>query len=173
VPLPTYGFLIAHAGLGVLAAGIAGVTAGQSETIAALAPGEEVKLGAYALTLERVEMVPGPDYVAERGTVRVAKGAKTVAVMTPARRFYPLQRRATTEAAIRTNLAGDLYLVLGEGQGTPKRYALHAYINPLAPFIWFGAAVAALGGLLSLVGRRRAVLARVEAPQAALAQGAE
>jgi cytochrome c-type biogenesis protein CcmF len=176
VPLPTYGFLLAHIGLGVLVLGVAGVTGGQKEALGALAPGEMIALGPYVLKLDTVELAPGPDYVAERARIRVTRGSEEIAVMHPARRFYPVQRRATTEAAIRTNLAGDLYVVLGEGQGaeTAKRYALHAYINPLAPFIWIGAAITALGGLLSLAARRRAVLARVGLPAvAALPAGAE
>jgi cytochrome c-type biogenesis protein CcmF len=175
VPLPVYGFLLAHAGLGVLVIGIAGVTAGQREAIGALASGGQLALGPYTLTLEQVDVVPGPDYVAERGRVRVTRGDETVALMSPARRFFPVQRRATTEAAIRTDLAGDLYVVLGEGQGegAARRYALHAYINPLAPFIWIGAAIAALGGFLSLIARRQAVMARVRAPSAPLAEAAE
>jgi cytochrome c biogenesis factor len=32
---------------------------------------------------------------------------------------------------------------------------VRAYVNPLAPFIWFGGAIMALGGLASLWGRLR------------------
>jgi cytochrome c-type biogenesis protein CcmF len=174
IPGPTAGYLIAHAGLGVLLCGIAGMTAGQQEVLAALAPGEQAQLGALTLTLESVTLSPGPDYIAERGQIRVEKAGAVIAHLFPARRFYPVQGRATTEAAIRTNVLRDLYVVIGEGQGTPKRYAVHAYINPLAPLIWIGAAICALGGAVSLLARRRAVLARAGlAAQDALAVGAE
>jgi cytochrome c-type biogenesis protein CcmF len=169
IPMPTLGYLIAHAGLGVLIMGIAGMTAGQQEALAALAPGEQLRLGALTLTLEDVAVAPGPDYIAERGLVRIEKNGTVIARMAPARRFYPVQGRATTEAAIRTNILRDLYVVIGEGRG--GRYAVHAYINPLAPLIWIGAAIAALGGAVSLIARRRAVLARTQLlPEAAAAE---
>jgi cytochrome c-type biogenesis protein CcmF len=172
IPAPTIGYLVAHAGLGVLLLGIAGVTAGQQEALAALAPGEQMRLGALTLTLDDVATVPGPDYIAERGLIRVEKDGVLIARMAPGRRFYPVQGRATTEAAIRTNILRDLYIVIGEGQG--GRYAVHAYINPLAPLIWIGAAIAALGGAVSLLARRRAVLGRVAlAPASAEAAAAE
>jgi cytochrome c-type biogenesis protein CcmF len=46
----------------------------------------------------------------------------------------------------------DLYTVLGgERDGEA---VLRLYVNPLAPWIWLGALVMALGGFLSLVDRR-------------------
>ena len=44
---------------------------------------------------------------------------------------------------------------------------IRAYVNPLAPFIWLGAGVMALGGLASLWGRLRVMFAPSLAPQAA------
>src|SRR5215831_4068928 len=59
----------------------------------------------------------------------------------------------TTNTAIATNGFGDLYLALGDPDGQGG-WVLRAYYNPLAPWIWFGAILAALGGLVSLSDRR-------------------
>ena len=161
VPLATYGMLIAHAGLGVVALGITGVGTGRLEAIDALAPRGTLALGGATLTLEDVVSVNGPNYQATRGIVMLARPGEAPQTLHPERRFFPSQKRMTTEAAIRTGPGGDTYVVLGEAQagkaGEPVRYALRAYRNPLAPWIWLGAAIMTLGGLLSLAERFAAV----------------
>ena len=79
-------------------------------------------------------------------------------VLEPSRRSFPVQRMTTTEAAISTNLLADIYGVLGEERDGGAVLRLH--YNPLAPWIWLGALVMAMGGVLSLLDRR----ARVGAP---------
>ena len=192
IPVATYGMLIAHAGLGIVIAGVAGVTLWKVEALSAVEIGGSVGLGPYTLTLEHVTRVRGPNYYADRGEVRVTRDGKLVATATPERRFYPSQRTSTTEAAIRTTLLWDTYIVLGEPQGADgaqaaqgmsegaaqgaapapaTRYAIRAYLNPLAPWIWLGAALTASGGVLSLLARLRAK-ARKPVAAAAVAKGA-
>ena len=73
----------------------------------------------------------------------------------PERRWYPVARSQTTNTAIATNGFGDLYLALGDPDGQGG-WVLRAYYNPLVPWIWFGAILAALGGVVSLTDRRGA-----------------
>jgi cytochrome c-type biogenesis protein CcmF len=56
--------------------------------------------------------------------------------------------------AIRTTGLSDLYVALGD-QRDHAAWTVRAYENPLAPLIWLGAGVMALGGILSLQGRLR------------------
>uniref|UniRef100_UPI0032984C57 cytochrome c-type biogenesis CcmF C-terminal domain-containing protein n=1 Tax=Salmonella enterica TaxID=28901 RepID=UPI0032984C57 len=64
----------------------------------------------------------------------------------------------------RTTGFSDLYVVLGDPAADGK-WILRAYNNPLAPWIWIGGMVMALGGAISLTDRRL----RVGAPVAARA----
>jgi cytochrome c-type biogenesis protein CcmF len=57
-----------------------------------------------------------------------------------------------TDTAIETNGLRDLYAVLGEERDGDAVLRLH--VNTLAPWIWFGALVMAIGGALSLADRR-------------------
>ena len=68
-------------------------------------------------------------------------------------RFYPVAGSTTTEAAINTGPTGDAYAVLGEGDAE-RGYTLRVYDKPLVPWIWAGAGLMALGGLLA-IGRGR------------------
>ena len=146
---------IAHAGLGVTLMGVAGTTLWRAETLSLLGPGDTAQVGPYTLTMGHLERADGSNYAAIRADILVSKGGEKIATLKPAKRVYPIEQQETAETAIRTNGVSDLYLALGDERGT-GRFIVRAYYNPLAPFIWFGGAIMALGGLTSLWGRLRA-----------------
>jgi cytochrome c-type biogenesis protein CcmF len=151
IPLSAWGGAIAHAGMGITVAGIAGMAIADHR-IVAIHPGETVALGGYQWTLLDLRDAPGPNYTARLADIRVMRDGRVIAMMSPGRRSYPLQRTTTTETAIRTNLLRDLYAVLGEERDGAAVLRLH--VNILAPWIWLGALVMAFGGGLSLADRR-------------------
>ncbi|MCL2427732.1 MAG: heme lyase CcmF/NrfE family subunit [Alphaproteobacteria bacterium] len=149
--LASWGAAIAHAGLGVTIAGIAGMTLSES-TIVAVKPGASVPLAGYEFTLRSLHDEKGPNYVARVADIAVTRGGREVALVHPSRRAFTTQRQTVTDAAIRTDGLVDLYLVLGEERDGEAVLRLHE--NLLAPWIWLGGLVMACGGLLSLADRR-------------------
>jgi len=145
---------LAHAGLAVTLIGIAGTTLWRSEALEVLAPGETMNVGGYTLRLDGVEGRQGPNYQAARADIAVLYGGRTLTVMHPERRLYPVEQQDTVETAIRTTIANDLYLALGDEREN-GRWTVRAYVNPLAPLIWLGALVMALGGFAALWSRLR------------------
>ncbi|HTO42432.1 MAG TPA: heme lyase CcmF/NrfE family subunit [Rhizomicrobium sp.] len=143
---------IAHAGLGVSLMGIAGTTLWRVETLALLGPGDTAQVGPYAITMGRVSRDDGPNFAAIRAHIQVRKGGQLLATLDPAKRVYPVEQQETAETAIRTTGLSDLYLALGDERGRGQ-FVVRAYYNPLAPFIWIGGAIMALGGLIALMGR--------------------
>jgi cytochrome c-type biogenesis protein CcmF len=85
------------------------------------------------------------------------------------RRFYPVSEQTTTEVAILPNWGGDLYIALGDESRDGGGWAVRLYMNPLVRFIYFGAGLMALGGVLALarLALRRIAPAKQEAPVAA------
>src|SRR5579883_291482 len=150
-PLSVWGAAVAHAGLGVTVAGIAGMALAQSAVVA-VKPGQTTELGGYSWTLERLRDVPGPDYTARAADVRVSRDGATVALMRTERRSFALQRQTVSDTAIVTNGVRDLYVVLGDERDGSVVLRLH--VNLLAPWIWFGALIMAAGAMLSLADRR-------------------
>jgi cytochrome c-type biogenesis protein CcmF len=112
-------------------------------------------VGPYTLRFDGVTQVDGPNYTAARAHVALMNGDKVRTVMEPEMRVYPVEGQDVSDTAIRTTGFTDLYLALGDNRGG-GRYTLRAYVSPLAPFIWLGGLVMALGGALSLWGRLRA-----------------
>lgn len=165
LPRAAWGAAIAHAGVGICAAGIAGMGLAQ-ERMVALAPGESTTLAGYEWRLDGVRDVEGPNWTARRATISLLKDGAVVHVMEPSRRWFPIARQNTTEVAIRTNLIADLYAVIGEEEAGTGKAVIRLHYNLLAPWIWLGAAIMALGGGLSLADRR----IRVSAPNRAAAR---
>ncbi|MCS6877360.1 MAG: heme lyase CcmF/NrfE family subunit [Geminicoccaceae bacterium] len=167
LPRASWAVALAHAGLGVLVIGVTAVSTAQSERILALKPGQTAEIAGYEVRFEGVREVRGPNWIAQRGTFTVARDGRFVTELFSDKRFYLVEQRQTTEAGIHATLSGDLYFVLGDP--LPEgAWTVRLYHNPLAGWIWGGAAVMALGGLLSLSDRRL----RVGAPKPARASAA-
>ncbi len=150
-PAAVWGSTVAHAGMGVTLAGIAGMSLAVS-TIVAVKPGDTVQLAGYAWTLENIHDETGSNYTERVSDLLVSRGGKTVVVLHPSRRSFTTQKQTVSETSIHTNGFADLYSVLGEERDGAAVLRLH--YNPLAPWIWFGALVMAAGGILSLADRR-------------------
>ena len=159
---------LAHAGLGVTLLGVTGATAWRSEALQVMAPGQTMTVGPYLLRFDGVTREKGPNYIADRAHIALMDGGKVKAMLEPEQRLYPAEGQAVSDTAIRTTGLRDLYLALGDDRGD-GRFAVRAYVSPLAPLIWLGALVMSLGGLLSLWGRLR-WRAREPVPQPAAAE---
>jgi cytochrome c-type biogenesis protein CcmF len=145
---------LAHAGLGVSLMGIAGTTVWRSEVLTVVGPGQTMQVGPYTLRFDGVTREKGPNYIADRAHVAIMDGAKVSGVMLPEHRFYPAEGQDMNDTAIHTTGFRDLYLALGDDRDN-GRFAIRAYVSPLAPLIWLGALLMAIGGALSLWGRLR------------------
>jgi len=163
LPRGVWGYAIAHFGVGVLIAGIVVSTAWRSERIETIHPGDTIQIAGRTLRFVGVTEGDVANYRVQRAQILVERPGSAPMTMYPERRWYPVAQSQTTNTAIATNGFGDLYLALGDPDGKGG-WVLRAYYNPLVPWIWFGAILAALGGLVSLSERRlRARVARAGA----------
>ena len=162
-PNATYGLVLAHAGLGILVAGIATMSALQSSKILMMQPGQTVAIGRSTVRLDGVRNGTGPNYVSLAASFDLHRDGRERTLISE-RRFYPASRSQTTEAAIDAQLLGNVYIAIGE----PDRsggIVVRLYDHPLVGWIWGGAVLMALGGCASLADRRF----RLGVPRAAMA----
>jgi cytochrome c-type biogenesis protein CcmF len=134
--------------------------------VVAVKPGQAVDFAGYTLTFQGLERRQGPNYAEDAGTFLLARDGRDITTLTSSKRQYFAPRNTTSEAAIHLSLAGDYYLVLGDG-APDGEVAARIYFNPLVRLIWIGAIIMFLGGLLSLSDRRL----RIGAPNRAPAPG--
>jgi len=173
LPRADIGKATAHAGLGLTIFGIAAITAWETEDIRVAHIGDTFALqGAvtsYDIRFNNVENLQGPNYRTTKGDFTVLVDGKEVAHLRPEKRFYPVAGMPTTEAAIDIGVTRDVYVVIGDAQQNGG-WAVRSYVKPFANWIWFGAIVMALGGLLSLTDRRYRVAAGAKRKAAPMAQ---
>jgi cytochrome c-type biogenesis protein CcmF len=160
-PRATWGLTLAHAGLGLLLMGIAGVTAWDSDKVLNMRPGQSVEFAGKTLTLASYEDGTGPNYQARTARFTVS-GPGGAYGLRSEKRFYPSAQSTTTEAGIHVTPLGNLYVSIGDE--TPQGVVVRLWDHPLVIWIWIGGFVMALGGGVSLSDRRLRVGALVKAP---------
>ena len=158
LPLGAWGMTLAHAGLGVFVLGAVVEVSFKAEAAAPLPLGGTVSAGQWSVRLDAVDIVEGPNYLAERGTLTVTPvGGGSSRTVTSERRFFPAGGQTTTEVGLDFRGLDDVYVVMGERRSTPEAaqaWTVRIYDNPWARLIFLGPAIMALGGMLSLFDRR-------------------
>ncbi len=147
------GMLLAHGGVAVFLAGALLVEALNVQREVALAPGQSLVVGTYEVRFEGVEHQQGPNYVADRGHLRVFQHDRQLALLHPEKRLYASGGQVMTEAGIHARLNGDVYVALGESLGN-NAWAVRVHIKPFVRWIWLGALLMALGGFVTAADRR-------------------
>ncbi len=167
MPGSAHGMTLAHAGLGVVVLGIAGTGVESQESVQHQALGETVIVADYAVTLRDVEPRMGPNYRSMTALMDVHHDGVLVSRLEPEKRIYVVSGRPTTESAVFSSLVGDLYVSLGEPDPQNEgAWTTRIRYNPLAGWLWIGATIMAVGGLISLGDRRHRVGAPARRPAA-------
>jgi cytochrome c-type biogenesis protein CcmF len=147
------GMTIAHIGVGVFAIGVTVTQTYRIEKDIALKPGETVELQGYTFQFNSTRPVQGPNFDAIESEVTISRDGKLVATLHPQKRVYRVQRSPMTEAGIHVKWSRDLFVAMGEdlGQGA---WSMRIQYKPMVRYIWLGALIMALGGIVAVTDRR-------------------
>ncbi|MBR0848707.1 heme lyase CcmF/NrfE family subunit [Bradyrhizobium diazoefficiens] len=165
LPRSAWGTAFAHAGLGVALIGIVCETTWNSEYIATMKQNDVAHVAGYELKLDGLFQRQGPNFREMIAEFNVSRNGEPVSVMTPSKRSFTTRGSSTTEAALLTHGASQLYVSLGDVTNEGA-IAVRIYHKPLVLLIWWGPVLMAFGGMLSLSDRRL----RVGAPKPARAK---
>jgi len=162
VPVATWGMVLAHFGVAVSLFGMACEGAFSQERLAAVAPGATEQVGDFAVTLDSVSPVAGPNWTAIEAQIAVRhKGGEPVILNPQARNFWS-PPQSTSESALLTRWDGQLYAVIGN-QAEDGRWQIRIWWKPFVTFIWYGGLLIALGGIMAIAGRVRVDVKRRKA----------
>jgi cytochrome c-type biogenesis protein CcmF len=147
------GMSIAHLGMGLFVIGATVVSAFGVESDRAMRVGESLDVAGLQYELRELRQVEGPNYTAIEGLVEIRRDADFIATVRPQKRQYLVQKNWMTEAGIHPTWNKDLFVALGDqiGEGV---WSVRIQYKPMIRFIWIGAFVMALGGLISVTDRR-------------------
>ena len=155
IPRDVIGMWLAHFGIVIFLIGAVGDGLFKSETVVRAMPGDIIKIADRQVTFTGIRQVTGPNYQALAAVLEYRdQTGQVFTVLTPEKRVYNAERQTTSEAAIRPTLRGDDYAVLGDGDNNIG-YTLRLYYKPLISWIWGGAVLMALGGLIAVSGRQK------------------
>jgi cytochrome c-type biogenesis protein CcmF len=144
---------LAHFGMAVCALGVILTSMGSVERDMRMAPGDSVEMGGYQFIFEGAKHHEGPNFTADRGSVRVLEDGEQIALLHPEKRMYTVQQSVMTEAAIDAGLTRDLFVALGEPLDNGA-WAVRVHIKPFVRWIWLGALLMGLGGFLAASDKR-------------------
>ena len=147
------GMSVAHLGMGLFVIGVTIVSAFGIESDQALQPGESIEVGGFEFHMVGLSNVRGPNFSAIEAEIEIRDDGELVDTIRPQKRQYLVQKSWMTEAGIRAGLDKDLFVALGDQLGQ-NAWSVRIQYKPLIRFIWLGALVMALGGLIAISDRR-------------------
>ena len=148
-----WGMHLAHIGLAVCAIGAVLSTQFSSERDLKMEIGDKLSMGGYEFVFDGAKHFEGPNYISDKGTIRVFKDNKQIAKLHPEKRLYIVQQMPMTEAGIDPGFTRDLYVALGEPLDNGA-WAVRIHIKPFVRWIWLGGFLTGFGGLLAAADRR-------------------
>ena len=147
------GMSVAHFGVGLFVVGVSVVSAFTVEADRSLRIGDRVEVADYEFELRGLRNAQGPNYQALEGEIDIFKGGDFVGQLRPQKRTYLVQQSPMTEAGIDAGWNRDLFVALGDPLGNDS-WSVRLQYKPLIRFIWLGAFIMALGGLIAASDRR-------------------
>jgi len=149
-----YGGYIVHFAIVLIFIGISGQAFNQ-DIQKQMSVGSQLTIGPYTLLCQNFDATSNSNYTAERATIEVFQGNRSVMMLYPERRFYLASQVTQTVVAIHSSLARDLYVVYAGRSPESNDPVIHVYLNPLVRWIWLGGLVLVLGTILALIPNRQ------------------
>jgi cytochrome c-type biogenesis protein CcmF len=151
--LSYYAMIIAHAGIAVTALGVGLTTIYSEQRDVRMEIGQHVKVVEYEFTLNNLEHIEGPNYIAEQANITVMKNGKFLREMKPQKRRYLASGSVMTEVELDVGFFRDLYVAMGEPL-TDNAWAMRVHLKPFVRWIWLGALMMAAGSILAVADKR-------------------
>ena len=149
-----WAMMLGHIGLAVSIIGITMVQNYSIERDVRLAPGEHYQIEGYDFYFKGLRDKDGPNYDGYIADFDVTYDGVFINELQAEKRFYTTARSMMTEAAIDSGITRDLYIALGERLEDKHSWAIRIYYKPFVRWIWAGAILMALGGVIAISDKR-------------------
>ena len=160
-----YGGYIIHMGMVFVFIGLSGA-AFNRDIQKGMRIEQSMQIGPYTIVLQGGDTKAEKNYTAQRMMIEVLRDNKPQMMMFPEkRRFMGNSQESGTMVAIYSTPKEDLYVVFAGEDPETNLPVIHAFLNPLVKWIWFGGVTVVFGTIVALLPNRRAVLVLAGAPQ--------
>lgn len=148
-----FAMVLGHIGFAVSIIGISMVQNYDVERDVKMTPGERITIQGYEFYFAGLRDNDGPNYDGFIADFELFKDGKFINTLHAEKRFYTVQRSMMTEAAIDSGITRDLYVAMGE-RLSDGSWAIRLYYKPFVRWIWFGALMMSIGGILAISDKR-------------------
>ena len=148
-----YGMLVAHIGFAVCIVGITITSQHSVDIHQRMKVGDIIEFSDYQFHLKDLKTVSGPNYEATEAIVDVTKDEDFITTLRSQKRIYTVRNMPMTEAGIDPGFTRDIYMALGEPLDN-ESWSVRLYHKPFVRWIWLGAILMAIGGLLAVLDKR-------------------
>jgi cytochrome c-type biogenesis protein CcmF len=152
-----YGGYIVHFAMVMIFIGIAG-SAFNQDIQKEMNIGQSLTIGPYTILCQNFDQPSTDNYESKRATLEVFRNGRSQMMLYPERRVYRTSQVTQTDVAIESTPVEDLYVVYAGTSPDTNAPVIHAYLNPLVKWIWFGGIVLVLGTVLAMLPDRRTAL---------------
>lgn len=154
-----YGGYIVHFGIALMYIGFTGA-AYDEEREASLMPGESAEMAGYTFRYDGVRMERDPNKQMVFTDLTILKDGRELGQWSPAKFIFRTHREMpTTEVAIRSTPAHDLYMIMASVDPETGRATFRFQKHPLVMWIWIGTLFLVIGIVIALFPRLSEVLA--------------
>ncbi|ADZ92417.1 heme lyase CcmF/NrfE family subunit [Marinomonas mediterranea] len=153
LPMSLYGMHVAHLGVAISLIGVILVSLNSEERFVRWHIGESVDVKQYQFMLMDVGVKRGANYIAQEAVFQVSDNNVALGEMIPEKRYYQTRGQVMTEAALSPGFTRDLYIALGEKYDDDS-WSVKIYVKSFVRWIWLGALVMMLGGILAALDKR-------------------
>jgi cytochrome c-type biogenesis protein CcmF len=148
------GSVMAHIGFAVTLTGITITSIYSIEKDVRLEPGQSYQINQYRFEFVNVKQKQVDNYLASEGHIKVYEDGIPLTELHPEKRTYLSQAMPMTEAGIDAQLSRDLFVALGEKLDN-QAWSVRLQYKPFVRWIWLGSILMALGGVITLLQRRK------------------
>ncbi|WP_405098062.1 heme lyase CcmF/NrfE family subunit [Micromonospora sp. NBC_01412] len=156
--------LVAHAGIALVAVGVAGSSAYGRDAEATLRTGDTLRVADVAVRLAGVDRHSDTGGMTVRVRLSLTDADGTTRTVAPSLRYHPARDTAVTVPAIDTGPLRDTYVTLLAVAADSGSATVRLAVNPLVGLIWAGGGLTASGGLLAAASAVRARRRPAERP---------
>src|SRR4029077_17917419 len=114
LPRSAWGTAFAHLGLGITLLGIVGETQWGAGRTLSVKTAHKVTVRNYDVTFDHTFNRTGPNYTETAAAFTVRRHGETIGEMTPAKKSFQARGMTTSEAALMTRGASQIYVSLGD-----------------------------------------------------------
>lgn len=160
-----YGGYIVHIAVVIIAVGIAGHTHYHVEALRGLEVGQQTAMGPYVVHFEGLEEGEARGIPHTAARIAVEQDGEHVGYLFPKKLYYPGwvdTQGPSTEVAIHSTVAGDLYVVLAGWDEFGTVVGFQMYWNPMIGWLWFGGLLLVGGTVFAMWPRPERAPAPVE-----------